>query len=162
MTLLIRDFTKNDCAGYKCVSKNSLGMADGVVRLYGKLFLSSCINNTNGHPYLRLYHRKQGEHKKIKLHVCRAQLKQLGQNIPWEGSRVDYWWWGIVLLVFLNYRRAKLKSIPSPLSASTTMLLAYMCHSGVLEKKLVRYTSTWLRTPASLIPIPVFLTSCII
>ncbi|XP_043259756.1 lachesin-like [Colletes gigas] len=34
MTLLIKGFTEQDTGSYKCVSKNSLGMADGTLRLY--------------------------------------------------------------------------------------------------------------------------------
>jgi neurotrimin len=37
MRLVIRRFNKNDIGGYKCISKNSIGDAEGNIRLYGKL-----------------------------------------------------------------------------------------------------------------------------
>lgn len=36
MWLLIKGFTEQDVGSYKCVSTNSLGKADGTLRLYGK------------------------------------------------------------------------------------------------------------------------------
>lgn len=36
MWLLIKKFTEKDVGSYKCVSTNSLGKADGTLRLYGK------------------------------------------------------------------------------------------------------------------------------
>ncbi|KZC06875.1 Lachesin, partial [Dufourea novaeangliae] len=36
MSLLIKDFTELDVGSYRCVSRNSLGKADGTLRLYGK------------------------------------------------------------------------------------------------------------------------------
>lgn len=40
MWLLIKKFTDRDVGSYKCVSTNSLGKADGTLRLYGKLYTS--------------------------------------------------------------------------------------------------------------------------
>lgn len=37
MWLLIKKFTDRDVGSYKCVSTNSLGRADGTLRLYGEL-----------------------------------------------------------------------------------------------------------------------------
>lgn len=39
MILSIRKLHKNDFGGYKCISKNSIGDAEGLIRLYGELFL---------------------------------------------------------------------------------------------------------------------------
>lgn len=36
MKLIIRRFHKSDLGGYKCISKNSIGDAEGNIRLYGK------------------------------------------------------------------------------------------------------------------------------
>lgn len=36
MKLLVRNFQKTDPGGYKCISKNSIGDAEGNIRLYGK------------------------------------------------------------------------------------------------------------------------------
>lgn len=36
MKLTIRHFHKADLGGYKCISKNSIGDAEGNIRLYGK------------------------------------------------------------------------------------------------------------------------------
>lgn len=41
MKLVIRRFHKTDLGGYKCISKNSIGDAEGNIRLYGKLVLPS-------------------------------------------------------------------------------------------------------------------------
>lgn len=38
MKLIIRNFQKSDLGGYKCISKNSIGDAEGNIRLYGKRF----------------------------------------------------------------------------------------------------------------------------
>lgn len=35
MTLVIRTLQKSDMGGYKCISKNSIGDAEGTIRLYG-------------------------------------------------------------------------------------------------------------------------------
>lgn len=39
MILSIRKLHKNDFGGYKCISKNSIGDAEGLIRLYGEFFL---------------------------------------------------------------------------------------------------------------------------
>lgn len=36
MRLVIRNIQKSDLGGYKCISKNSIGDAEGNIRLYGK------------------------------------------------------------------------------------------------------------------------------
>lgn len=36
MKLVVRRFHKSDLGGYKCISKNSIGDAEGNIRLYGK------------------------------------------------------------------------------------------------------------------------------
>jgi hypothetical protein len=36
--LLVRSFSPSDVGTYHCVSANSLGRAEGTLRLYGKLF----------------------------------------------------------------------------------------------------------------------------
>jgi hypothetical protein len=36
MRLTVRNFRKSDFGGYKCISKNSIGDAEGNIRLYGK------------------------------------------------------------------------------------------------------------------------------
>lgn len=36
MRLTVRGLTKTDMGGYKCISKNSIGDAEGNIRLYGK------------------------------------------------------------------------------------------------------------------------------
>lgn len=45
MWLLIKKFTDRDVGSYKCVSTNSLGKADGTLRLYGKLHEWMCAFN---------------------------------------------------------------------------------------------------------------------
>jgi len=40
MRLVIRRFSKNDIGGYKCISKNSIGDAEGNIRLYGEYYFS--------------------------------------------------------------------------------------------------------------------------
>lgn len=46
MTLVIQKLHKADMGGYKCISKNSIGDAEGTIRLYGKYglnrFTTSC------------------------------------------------------------------------------------------------------------------------
>ena len=42
MTLVIRKLHKSDMGGYKCISKNSIGDAEGTIRLYGKF--NACRN----------------------------------------------------------------------------------------------------------------------
>lgn len=37
MTLLVRSFSPSDVGTYHCVSTNSLGRAEGTLRLYGKI-----------------------------------------------------------------------------------------------------------------------------
>lgn len=37
MRLIIRNIQRSDLGGYKCISKNSIGDAEGNIRLYGKL-----------------------------------------------------------------------------------------------------------------------------
>lgn len=49
MTLVIRKLHKADMGGYKCISKNSIGDAEGTIRLYGEFgwklsFLGSFVN----------------------------------------------------------------------------------------------------------------------
>lgn len=39
MKLLVRNFQKTDLGGYKCISKNSIGDAEGNIRLYGRSVL---------------------------------------------------------------------------------------------------------------------------
>jgi hypothetical protein len=41
MRLTVRNFRKSDFGGYKCISKNSIGDAEGNIRLYGKFFFYS-------------------------------------------------------------------------------------------------------------------------
>lgn len=41
MTLMIRKLQKSDMGGYKCISKNSIGDAEGTIRLYGEHNLNS-------------------------------------------------------------------------------------------------------------------------
>jgi hypothetical protein len=41
MRLTIRNFRKSDFGGYKCISKNSIGDAEGNIRLYGKYLYHS-------------------------------------------------------------------------------------------------------------------------
>lgn len=36
MRLVIRNIQRSDLGGYKCISKNSIGDAEGNIRLYGK------------------------------------------------------------------------------------------------------------------------------
>lgn len=43
MRLTIRSFSSADVGTYHCVSTNSLGRAEGTLRLYGKMWLLSCI-----------------------------------------------------------------------------------------------------------------------
>lgn len=40
MTLVVRKIQKSDMGGYKCISKNSIGDAEGTIRLYGKLLIA--------------------------------------------------------------------------------------------------------------------------
>lgn len=42
MVLVIRKLHKADMGGYKCISKNSIGDAEGTIRLYGE-FLNICL-----------------------------------------------------------------------------------------------------------------------
>lgn len=37
MSLVIRNFQKNDVGSYRCIAKNSLGEVESNIRLYGKL-----------------------------------------------------------------------------------------------------------------------------
>jgi neurotrimin len=36
MTLIVKKLQKSDMGGYKCISKNSIGDAEGTIRLYGE------------------------------------------------------------------------------------------------------------------------------
>ncbi len=38
MMLIIRNFTRDNFGGYRCVVRNSLGETDGLIRLYGDTF----------------------------------------------------------------------------------------------------------------------------
>lgn len=40
MILVIRKLHKTDMGGYKCISKNSIGDAEGTIRLYGEYVLA--------------------------------------------------------------------------------------------------------------------------
>lgn len=42
MKLVIKRFRKSDLGGYKCISKNSIGDAEGTIRLYGEFMWSNC------------------------------------------------------------------------------------------------------------------------
>lgn len=37
MKLQIKNFNQSDVGTYMCVSSNSMGIAEGIIRLYGKL-----------------------------------------------------------------------------------------------------------------------------
>lgn len=39
MKLTIRKLKKSDLGGYKCISKNSIGEAEGNIRVYGKTII---------------------------------------------------------------------------------------------------------------------------
>jgi neurotrimin len=41
MTLVVRKIQKSDMGGYKCISKNSIGDAEGTIRLYGEWKIQS-------------------------------------------------------------------------------------------------------------------------
>lgn len=43
MRLIIRNIQRSDLGGYKCISKNSIGDAEGNIRLYGKLMVGKTI-----------------------------------------------------------------------------------------------------------------------
>ena len=57
MTLVLRKTQKSDFGGYKCISKNSIGDAEGTIRLYGKFTMKMifCLMN---HCLLFLIHEK--------------------------------------------------------------------------------------------------------
>lgn len=42
MRLIVRNIQRSDLGGYKCISKNSIGDAEGNIRLYGTLYLIIC------------------------------------------------------------------------------------------------------------------------
>jgi neurotrimin len=42
IALTITDFDTDDTGTYTCVSTNTIGKAEGTIRLYGKLKLSNC------------------------------------------------------------------------------------------------------------------------
>lgn len=48
MKLTVRKFKRSDLGAYKCISKNSIGDAEGIVRLYGTFLLQSIreVKNT--------------------------------------------------------------------------------------------------------------------
>ncbi|KAK6617237.1 hypothetical protein RUM44_005568 [Polyplax serrata] len=52
MRLTIRALSKNDMGGYKCISKNSIGDAEGNIRLY-EMEIPYIIKNTIDAPDLR-------------------------------------------------------------------------------------------------------------
>lgn len=58
MKLVIKKFHKTDLGGYKCISKNSIGDAEGNIRLYGKtliiLILEMNKNSKTIHKKLNL------------------------------------------------------------------------------------------------------------
>ena len=47
MTLVIRKLQKSDMGGYKCISKNSIGDAEGTIRIYGELYLFLFVCSCN-------------------------------------------------------------------------------------------------------------------
>jgi hypothetical protein len=48
MVLIIQKSQKSDMGGYKCISKNSIGDAEGTIRLYGKFeFIGLIYINVN-------------------------------------------------------------------------------------------------------------------
>lgn len=44
MRLVIMNLQKQDLGGYKCISKNSIGDAEGNIRLYGEFFRGSVMH----------------------------------------------------------------------------------------------------------------------
>lgn len=44
MTLVIRKLQKTDMGGYKCISKNSIGDAEGTIRIYGEFQVFSSLS----------------------------------------------------------------------------------------------------------------------
>lgn len=48
MRLVIMNLQKQDLGGYKCISKNSIGDAEGNIRLYGEFFKER--GEGNAHP----------------------------------------------------------------------------------------------------------------
>lgn len=59
MRLIVRNFAQSDVGTYHCVSTNSLGKAEGTLRLYGKrkfyLFLPHSFFNQNAKTFLFLF-----------------------------------------------------------------------------------------------------------
>lgn len=47
MKLTIRKLKKSDLGGYKCISKNSIGEAEGNIRVYGKTINFSFLMRIN-------------------------------------------------------------------------------------------------------------------
>lgn len=48
MTLLVRSFSPSDVGTYHCVSTNSLGRAEGTLRLYGKIIFVLILYDLSG------------------------------------------------------------------------------------------------------------------
>uniref|UniRef100_A0A8W7PRA2 Immunoglobulin I-set domain-containing protein n=1 Tax=Anopheles coluzzii TaxID=1518534 RepID=A0A8W7PRA2_ANOCL len=67
MTLVIRKLHKSDMGGYKCISKNSIGDAEGTIRLYDD---SSSIIVQHTQELVKLNERRQ----RASMHVpsCRT------------------------------------------------------------------------------------------
>lgn len=59
MRLVIRNIQRSDLGGYKCISKNSIGDAEGNIRLYGKSSTKAacCLCIVNG----TLYSKKRSQ-----------------------------------------------------------------------------------------------------
>lgn len=41
MTVIVRNFVKEDVGSYKCIAKNSLGEVESSIRLYGECLMST-------------------------------------------------------------------------------------------------------------------------
>lgn len=72
MKLTIRAVSKSDFGTYKCISKNSLGETDGTIKLYGKLYTSIFLHDSD--EYLILRFSIQGGVLAIRFHTMRSTV----------------------------------------------------------------------------------------
>ena len=77
MSLLIHSFNSNDVGTYNCVSTNSLGKAEGTLRLYGTYLITFFLHPSTHLPIHPLSYLKFFEIFEILFHAIRFHLRRL-------------------------------------------------------------------------------------
>lgn len=95
MWLLIKKFTEKDVGSYKCVSTNSLGKADGTLRLYGKLYTRNLTERVYAFNFYML--------RNFQIHIGIHFQRLKSASIEWDlAERIMYLL--LVVSVYINSR----------------------------------------------------------